>query len=136
MKVRLLLLATIGVFVLMSIPFRTVLADSPAPLFVSYPPTAKSLQDYVTTDKPYYVLGPVESAVVHISGHVLTQQPRVTITVKTPFGGSYSQSWNTDPSGYFAIPYLIGFAAPGGTYGVTVSYNGGQVSASFNVMRS
>ncbi len=123
-----------GFFVLANMPPGLAIADRV--LFVSYPGATTSSQDYVATDRPYYVLGSGESAIVHITGHVSSQQPRVTVTVHTPVGRARPITWSTDPSGYFAIPYLLDFSARGGTYVVTVSYDGGQASASFVVMRS
>jgi hypothetical protein len=116
--------------------YALVQTGSSGILLISYTGTSTQLQDYVTTDKTNYVLGMGESAIALISGHVSGVQPMVTIAIKTPDGESMNLTWNTDPMGYFSVPYLIDLNAPAGQYDVTVYYNGGQVSANFYVMRS
>lgn len=88
--------------------------DSSGILWISYTGTTTQIQDYVTTDKPYYALGMGESAIALISGHVSSVQSMVTIAIKTPDDEYKSLTCNTDPMGYFLAPYLIDLNAPAG----------------------
>lgn len=116
--------------------YSTVNSGSPGVLFVSYPAKQANPPDYVTTDRSYYVLVPEGSAMVQISGRVSSDQPVIALSVRAPDGAYYETTWNTDPEGYFALPYLVDFSAPSGTYHVMATYEGGQVSTNFYVMRS
>ena len=140
MRTCLLLSCFLAAAVLTNLVPATSLAipagNSAGVLFVAFPSGTPGRPNYVTTDRPYYVLGPDGSAIVRIYGRVSTPQPFVTISVMTPYGLHEVIPWNAGPAGYFSVPYLIDFSAPAGTYKVTVTYDGGQAGTSFHVMRS
>ncbi len=138
MRTWLLLSAILGIFISIDVSvssYALVQNGSSGILLASYPVATTQVQEYVTTDKPYYALGVEGSAIAYISGHVSGAQPMVTITVKTPDSEYKNLTCNTDPAGYFSVPYLIDFDAPVGQYYITAYYNDGQVSTNFYVMR-
>lgn len=112
----------------------------PIPVPSPTPQTSGTLANqtsaYVKTDKPYYEIGITQTIIVHIYGDLPTlENGTVTISIITPNGVYSTLTTKTSATGYFSLPYVLGFTSPQGKYSINVQFNGEKVSGSFYVVR-
>lgn len=131
-----LLAISVGVLFILNAGQELAFGLSSDSLPVTMQVSTVPLLAYVTTDKPYYQVGPQQEIIVKIYGNIPNLgNDVVTVTVKTPQNEYKSIVTNTSTGGSFSIPYVVGARAYGGLYKVTASYHGGQVSTSFLVSK-
>lgn len=113
---------------------------SPIPVPSPTPQTSGTLANqtsaYVKTDKPYYEIGMTQAIIVHIYGRIpVLQNGTMTVSIVTPNGVSSILTTKTSTTGYFSLPYVLGFTSPQGKYSINVQFNEEKISGSFYVVR-